>query len=184
MSLWSRLSCWPILCLVLCSLHVQFVHSYHYDPKYLAYNLNVNQTARHPTNYWGERSGHTYTPSPKNWRFPFYTLLVDRFVNGDPYNDDINGTVFERDSSSTQFRHGGDVQGLIDTLDYLQGMGIKGIYLAGSIFMNLPWTYDSYSPIDLTLLDPHFGDLKTWQKAIDEIHARGMYVILDNTFST
>ncbi|MCO5613656.1 hypothetical protein L7F22_067934 [Adiantum nelumboides] len=54
----------------------------------------------------------------------------------------------------------------------------------GSIFQNLPWTYDSYSPVDLTLLDPHFGTLALWQTAIDEIHKRGMYVILDNTFAT
>lgn len=56
---------------------------------------------------------------------PFYTLFLDRFVNGDPYNDNINGTSFEHDLNSNQMRHGGDLQGLIDTLDYLQGMGIK-----------------------------------------------------------
>lgn len=162
----------------------QSVYSFHYDPSFVAYNLNTNRTAHSPINFWGERKGHKYTPSPTNWRFPFYTLLMDRFVDGDPFNNDINGTHFERDTLSTQFRHGGDVQGLIDTLDYLEGMGIKGLYIAGSIFQNLPWTYDSYSPVDLTLLDPHFGTLALWQTAIDEIHKRGMYVILDNTFAT
>ncbi|PWN31216.1 alpha-1,3-glucan synthase [Meira miltonrushii] len=162
----------------------QIVFTFHYDPDFVAYNLNTNRTAHSPINFWGERKGHKYTPSPTNWRFPFYTLLMDRFVDGDPFNNDINGTHFERDTRSTQFRHGGDVQGLIDTLDYLEGMGIKGLYIAGSIFQNLPWTYDSYSPVDLTLLDPHFGTLALWQTAIDEIHKRGMYVILDNTFAT
>jgi len=46
-------------------------------------------------------------------------------VNGDPTNDNINGTFFEHDTDSTQLRHGGDLQGLVDTLDYLHGMGIK-----------------------------------------------------------
>lgn len=158
--------------------------AYKYDPNYIAYNLNTNRTAREPIDYWGQRSNHTYTPSPVNWRFPFYTVLLDRFVNGDPFNDAINGTLFERDIQNNQIRHGGDVQGLLDSLDYLHGMGIRGIYLAGSIFMNLPWGYDGYSPVDLSLLDPHLADLGTWQDAIDEIHARGMYVILDNTFAT
>ena len=70
---------------------------------------------------------HLYpvTVQPDNWRFPFYTLFLDRFVNGDPTNDNINGTVFEHDLDSNQMRHGGDLQGLLDTLDYLQGIGIK-----------------------------------------------------------
>ena len=96
-----------------------------YNPAYEKWNLNQNKTATVVTDYWGEWSGHQYTPSPNNWRFPFYTLFLDRFVNGDPLNDNINGTVFEHDLNSNQMRHGGDVQGLLDTLDYIQGMGIK-----------------------------------------------------------
>jgi alpha-1,3-glucan synthase len=46
-------------------------------------------------------------------------------VNGDPSNDDANGTVFEHDPTSNQLRHGGDLAGMVDSLDYLQGMGIK-----------------------------------------------------------
>ncbi|UZJ55651.1 hypothetical protein CBS101457_004971 [Exobasidium rhododendri] len=160
------------------------VQGYRYDPEYIAYNLNTNRTARDPTDYWGERAGHTYTPSPTSWRFPFYTLMLDRFVNGDPFNDNINNTYFERDINSNQIRHGGDLRGLLDTLDYLQGMGIKGLYLAGSVFLNLPWVYDGYSPVDLSLLDAHFGDLQTWHVVVDAIHARGMYIILDNTYAT
>jgi alpha-1,3-glucan synthase len=98
-----------------------------YESAYLDYNLNQNETAVHPLDYSGEWEGHTFTPSPEDWRFPFYTLFLDKFVNGDPTNDNINGTVFEHDLSSNQMRHGGDVSGLVDTLDYLQGMGIKVI---------------------------------------------------------
>ena len=113
-----------------------------YDPAYVGHNLNENQTAVHPLDYWGEWANHTYNPSPTNWRFPFYTLFLDRFVNGDPENDNANGTMFEHDPSQTQLRHGGDIMGLMDSLDYLQGMGIRGVYLAGSAFMNLPWQAD------------------------------------------
>ncbi|KAH8750212.1 glycosyl transferase group 1 [Diaporthe sp. PMI_573] len=155
-----------------------------YDPAYAEYNLNTNQQAVSPLDYSGERNGHVYHPSPENWRFPFYTVMLDKWVNGDPSNDNANGTLFEQDIWSTQLRHGGDIQGLVDSLDYIQGMGIKGIYIAGSPFINQPWGADAYSPLDLTLLDAHFGNIKLWQEAIDEIHARGMFVVMDNTMAT
>jgi alpha-1,3-glucan synthase len=96
-----------------------------FTPEEVGYNLNENTTATEPADYWGEWTGHQYHPSPTNWRFPFYTLFLDRFVNGDPTNDNINGTQFEHDLNSNQMRHGGDIIGLIDTLDYLHGMDVK-----------------------------------------------------------
>lgn len=99
--------------------------SLRFDPAEIDYNLNQNKTAENPLDYWGEWEGHTYNPSPENWRFPFYTFFLDRFVNGDPTNDDANGTVYEHDTNNNQWRHGGDMKGLVDSLDYLQGMGIK-----------------------------------------------------------
>ncbi|KAM7198752.1 hypothetical protein V8F20_006067 [Naviculisporaceae sp. PSN 640] len=81
-------------------------------------------------------------------------------------------------------RAGGDISGLVDSLDYLQGMGIKALYISGSPFINQPWSADSISPLDLTLLDAHFGTIAAWREAIDEIHRRGMYVVLENTMST
>ncbi|KAJ5778652.1 hypothetical protein N7520_001898 [Penicillium odoratum] len=157
-----------------------------YDPSLVQYNLNENQTATNPADYWGEWPDHTgeYFPSPDNWRFPFYTIFLDRFVNGDPTNDNINGTLFEHDLDSNQMRHGGDVAGLVDTLDYLQGMGIKGLYLAGTSLMNQPWGFDGYSALDTTLLDQHYGTIQVWRDAITEIHKRGMYVLFDNTIAT
>lgn len=72
-------------------------------------------------------------------------------------------------------RHGGDLKGLVDSLDYIQGMGIEAIYIAGTPFINQPWGADGYSPLDLSLLDQHFGDIQAWRDAITAIHDRGMY---------
>ncbi|KAI4094491.1 MAG: hypothetical protein L6R37_007234 [Teloschistes peruensis] len=119
-----------------------------------------------------------------NWRFPFYTVTIDRFVNGDPTNDDSNGTAWEHDITGTQLRFGGDVSGFQDSLDYLAGMGIRGVYIAGSPLINAPWGADAYSPLDMTLLDPHLGTIKQWQDLIADMHSRGMYVIIDNTMAT
>ncbi|KAK0725972.1 hypothetical protein B0H67DRAFT_144279 [Lasiosphaeris hirsuta] len=160
------------------------VQGLRFDKDFVDYNLNQNEQATNPLEYSAERPGHTYHKSPENWRFPFYTLFLDRFGNGDPSNDDINGTVYEQDITSNQLRHGGDIQGFVDSLDYIQGMGMKGIYIAGSPFINLPWGVDSYSPVDLTLLDGHYGTIKEWQDMVDEIHKRDMYIILDHTMST
>ncbi|KAK1758077.1 alpha-1,3-glucan synthase [Echria macrotheca] len=170
--------------LLLVSLLVTLTYGLRYDPAYVDYNLNQNQQAVNPLDYSAERPGHKYFPSPTDWRFPFYTLFLDRLANGDPSNDDINGTVYERDATSNQLRHGGDLQGLIDSLDYIQGMGMKAIYIAGSPFINLPWGVDSYSPVDLTLLDAHYGTIEDWQRMVDAVHERGMYVIVDHTMST
>ena len=95
-----------------------------YDPEQLAWNLNTNTSAINPLDYAGQWD-HAFHPSPSNWRMPFYTVMLDRFVNGNPSNDDANGTQYEQDLTSTQLRHGGDIQGLQDSLDYLQGTGIK-----------------------------------------------------------
>jgi alpha-1,3-glucan synthase len=96
-----------------------------YDPAHEGWNLNENVDAVDPMDYWGEWDNHTYHPSPKNWRFPFYVLTLDRFIDGDPTNNLANETNFEHDWMTNQFRFGGDAKGLMNNLDYIQGMGIK-----------------------------------------------------------
>lgn len=118
-----------------------------FDPFQTAYNVNSNETANDPLDYWGEWQNHRFTPSPSNWRIPFYTVLLDRFVNGNPHNDDANGTQFEHDVSQTQLRHGGDIKGLQDSLDYLQGMGIK----VGLTLHLCVYTYQTQSKISNTV---------------------------------
>ncbi|KAF4552111.1 Cell wall alpha-1,3-glucan synthase-like protein [Elsinoe fawcettii] len=155
-----------------------------YDPRYTNWNLNMNPNSKDPMQYYTTYENHTYQPSPENWRFPFYSFFVDRFANGDPTNDNINETSWEQDPLQTQLRHGGDARGVLDSLDYIQGMGIKGLYLVGSIFHNVPWAADAFSPLDHTFLDRHFGTIQEWREVINEIHRRGMYVLLDNTMGT
>ena len=108
------------------------VTSLRYDPELVLFNLNDNQTAVSPLDYWGEWKDHKFHPSPENGRFPFYTLFPDKFVNGDPTNDDANGTLYEHDVMSNQLRYGGDIRGIVDSLDYLQGMGIKVVCSLGN----------------------------------------------------
>ncbi|CDO74608.1 Glycoside Hydrolase Family 13 / Glycosyltransferase Family 5 protein [Trametes cinnabarina] len=148
------------------------------------YNINTNQNAQSPLDYDTPKRA-SYTKSPPNWReIPFYTILLDKFADGDPSNNDYFGTMYEWDWRETQLRFGGDLKGLVSKLDYIQGMGIKGIFISGTPFLNMLWQADSYSPLDFTVLDPHWGTLADWQATIDEIHVRGMYFMADFTVGT
>lgn len=108
------------------------------------YNLNVNQAATDPTQYQASRPNTTYTPSPKNWRaLPVYTILLDKWADGDPSNNDYFGSMYEYDIRETQLRFGGDLKGLVGRLDYLYGMGIRVIFMSGTPFLNMIWQADS-----------------------------------------
>ncbi|EKM55582.1 glycosyltransferase family 5 protein [Phanerochaete carnosa HHB-10118-sp] len=159
-------------------------HASPYRADLVDYNVNTNQNAQSPTDY-STPTRSSYNPSPTNWRqIPFYTVLLDKFADGDPSNNDYLGTVYEWDWRETQLRFGGDLKGLVAKLDYLQGMGIKGVFISGTPWINMPWQADSYSPLDFTVVDPHWGNIADWQAAIAEIHARGMYFMMDFTVGT
>ena len=116
-----------------------------YNETYAGYNLNTNTNAQSPLDYDTSFVPNSYTPSPSNWRIPFYTVLMDKFADGDPTNNDYFGTPFEWDWRETNFRFGGDLAGLESRLDYLAGMGIKAIFASGTPWINMLWQADSAS---------------------------------------
>lgn len=123
-----------------------------YNEDYVDYNLNTNQNAQSPLDYTTD-SHKTFTASPKNWRaVPFYTILPDKFADGDPTNNDYFETMYEADWRETQLRFGGDVSGMMARLDYLQSMGIRGIFMSGTPFVNQLWQADSESRMGAALL--------------------------------
>ncbi|KAG9102015.1 Cell wall alpha-1,3-glucan synthase ags1 [Ceratobasidium sp. 370] len=156
-----------------------------YNESLTDFNLNTNQAATSVLEYDTTRPNTTYTPSPANWRqYPVYTILLDKFADGEPSNNDYFKTLFENDWREVNLRFGGDVRGLMRRLDYLQGMGVGTIFIAGTPFVNMPWQADSYSPLDFSVLDPHWGNINDWRALSDAIHARGMYLMLDFTVGT
>ncbi|KAH0284135.1 hypothetical protein M436DRAFT_61172 [Aureobasidium namibiae CBS 147.97] len=170
---------------LLCLLNSSVSQALSWSADYVDWNLNQNESANGPLDYWGEWKEHPKTPSPSNWRMPFYMLTLDRYVDGQPTNNDANGTVFEHDDWSTnQFRFGGDAIGLMNNLDWIQDLGIKAIYFSGSPFINQPWASDGFGPLDFTLLDAHHGTITEWRQLIEELHRRGMYAIMENTIGT
>lgn len=110
------------------------------------YNINTNQNAQSVLEYDSSRPNTTYTPSPANWRnLPVYSVLLDKFADGDPTNNDYFKTIHENDWREQNLRYGGDLKGLAKRLDYIQGMGMGAIWIAGTIFLNMPWQSDSES---------------------------------------
>ncbi|KAG8736780.1 Cell wall alpha-1,3-glucan synthase ags1, partial [Ceratobasidium sp. 423] len=98
-----------------------------------------------------------------------------------PTGETIRYTLFP---STINLRFGEDIKGLMRKLDYLQGMGVGTIFIAGTPFLNIPWEADSYSPINLSVLDPHWGTIDDWRALVDAIHARSIYLMLDFTVGT
>jgi alpha-1,3-glucan synthase len=135
MRLTTALSLWPLLAAIALASP--------YRSDIVDYNLNTNQNAQSPLEYSTSRRA-SYTPSPANWRsLPVYTILLDKFADGDPTNNDFFGTPFEHDWRETQLRFGGDLKGLVAKLDYLAGMGIKVVFISGTPFLNMLWQADS-----------------------------------------
>ncbi len=101
-----------------------------------------------------------------------YSIMVDRFNNGDLKNDvDVN-------AQDPLMYNGGDFQGIIDKLDYIHEMGFTTIRLT-PIFDNVKNGYHGYWVNDFYKTDEHFGSLKTFQKLVNEAHKRKMLVIVD-----
>jgi glycosidase len=101
-----------------------------------------------------------------------YSLMVDRFNNGNTKND------IDVDTQDPLAYNGGDFQGIIDKLDYLKDMGFTAIRLT-SIFDNTDDGYHGYWVNDFYQTDEHFGSVKTFKKLVNEVHKRDMKVIID-----
>lgn len=113
-----------------------------------------------------------------DWRDEvIYQVLTDRFVDGDSRND------YRINVAAPARYHGGDYQGLIDGLDYIEALGVTALWIS-PIVLNIDTDagvdgYHGYWAVDLTRLNPHFGDLATLRLLVKRAHERGIKVILD-----
>ena len=111
----------------------------------------------------------------------WYQIFPERFANGNPALSPEGALAW--DSSITPKSEdffGGDLQGIIDHLDYLQDLGITGLYLC-PIFES-PSNH-KYNTTDYFEIDRHFGDKEIFRQLVDEAHQRGMKIMLDAVFN-
>lgn len=108
-----------------------------------------------------------------------YQIFPDRFCNGDKSNDP-SGVKSWGDDVTTASMFGGDLEGIINKLDYLKELGITIIYLT-PIFLST--TNHKYNTCDYYKIDPHFGDIDTVKRLVKNAHERGIKIILDAVFN-
>lgn len=108
-----------------------------------------------------------------------YFVLTDRFEDGDLANN------IGVDKSHLGKYHGGDLQGIINKLDYIQDLGMKSVWITPvmenqEFFVEPNNTgYHGYWPTDLTRVDERLGDMEKFQELVDKAHAKGLKVLLD-----
>ena len=102
----------------------------------------------------------------------FCSVLVDSEIS--------NSKPWEHHQVSNEEFYGGDLQGIIDKLDYLEDLGVNGIYLTPIFESETSHKYDTK---DYRKIDPHFGDQKTLIELVKTAHAKGIRVMLDGVFN-
>ena len=139
---------------------------------------------------------------PPSWmdNAPVYQIFPDRFRDGDTSNDPIPDTrVFYGDITATLHTtwneppedgritgyynrdfFGGDLQGIIDKLDYLQNMGVTAIYMTPIVQASSNHRYDTDN---YEAVDPYLGNMQTFQALAAAASARGMHLILDGVYN-
>ncbi|HNX43470.1 MAG TPA: glycoside hydrolase family 13 protein [Bacteroidales bacterium] len=114
----------------------------------------------------------------------FYLIMPDRFANGDPSNDDMPGMLEKANRNDPNGRHGGDIKGITDHLDYLQKLGITALWCTPLLENNMPaYSYHGYAITDLYKIDPRFGTNENYRDMVAEAHRKGIKVVMDMVFN-
>jgi neopullulanase len=110
-----------------------------------------------------------------------YMITPDRFANGDPRNDSAAGFADTVNRKNPDARHGGDLRGIINHLDYLADLGVTAVWVNPLVENNMPaYSYHGYSATDLYRIDPRYGTTDLYRDFVHEAHRRGIKVIMDH----
>ena len=109
-----------------------------------------------------------------------YLITPDRFANGNPANDTIDGLGDPADRSDPDGRHGGDIEGIASSLDYIADMGFTAIWLNPLLENRMPrFSYHGYATTDFYRVDPRFGSNESYRELVARGKAMGIGVIMD-----
>ena len=113
-----------------------------------------------------------------------YLLMPDRFANGDTLNDYSTRNAAGGNRMDPDGRHGGDIRGIENHLDYIKELGATAIWITPLLENNMAkYSYHGYSTTDYYKIDPRFGTNEDYVKLSAELHKRGMKLIMDMVFN-
>ncbi len=118
-----------------------------------------------------------------------YMLMPDRFANGNPKNDVLQNLRDKTcDRTAPSLRHGGDLEGIRQHLDYFTNLGVTALWLTPVLENDSPSngyssSYHGYATTDYYRVDPRFGTNKDYKRLIDEAHSKGLKVVMDMIFN-
>ena len=113
-----------------------------------------------------------------------YLVTPDRFVNGNPNNDAVAGLAEGKNRSFHGGRHGGDVEGVLSRIDYMEDLGVTTLWLNPVLENNMKeYSYHGYAITDYYKVDPRYGTNELYKKLSDDLHAKDMKLIMDMVFN-
>lgn len=118
-----------------------------------------------------------------------YMLMPDRFASGSTDNDQIKGmNAYKNDRTQPSLRHGGDLEGIRQHLDYFNQLGVTALWFTPVLENNSPdnngfSTYHGYATTDYYRVDPRFGTNEEYKRLTDEAHAKGLKIVMDMIFN-
>lgn len=113
-----------------------------------------------------------------------YLVMPDRFANGDPSNDQFAGMSDKLNRKDPDGRHGGDLQGIIDHLDYIAGMGFTTLWLNPVLENNQKrGSYHGYAITDFYKVDKRLGSNDDYLRLGETARKYGIKLIMDMVFN-
>lgn len=130
------------------------------------------------------QNGKTYAQGATS-KDLMYLIMPDRFSNGDPKNDKVPGMKDQSLNRDTVYmRHGGDLQGIINKLDYFNELGVTALWLNPVLENDMKdRTEHGYAFTDHYTVDPRLGGNVMYKKLVDEAHKKGIKIIQDAVYN-
>lgn len=109
-----------------------------------------------------------------------YLIMSDRFVDGDPTNNSTDNTQEKADKSNIDCRWGGDIQGIINSMDHISQLGATAIWPTPLLLDNEPsWSYHGYACSDYYHIDPRYGSNEQYKQMVAIAHEKGLKFLMD-----
>lgn len=113
-----------------------------------------------------------------------YLLMPDRFANGDPANDMLPEMPDSVNRMDPDARHGGDIEGIIQHIPYLENLGVSALWINPLLENNMPkYSYHGYATTDYYNVDARFGGNESYLELSQTLHSKNIKLIMDMVFN-